>query len=96
LLWPSAAPLFLPWFLRREREAPWSFELCLAHGGRRLADVLELVFADFDDVVVLEEVLLHRLAVDQRAVGAAQILEKESLRMVMMMACSPLTARLSI
>ncbi len=43
---------------------------------RRLGYELELVLADLDHVVVLQEVLLDRVAVDDRAVGAAQILEE--------------------
>ena len=50
-------------------------------GDRRLpraglVHVLELVLADFDDVIVLQKMLLDRAAVDQRAVGAAQVLQK--------------------
>src|SRR6185436_20757400 len=37
--------------------------------GRGLADELQLVFAELDDVVVLQEVLLDLVAVDHGAVG---------------------------
>src|SRR5882762_7619793 len=44
--------------------------------GRGFTDELELVLAQLDDVVVLQEVLLDRVAVDDRAVGAAEVLEE--------------------
>src|SRR6266853_1611128 len=44
------------------------------------AYVLQLVFAELDDVTVLQEVLLDRLTVDHGAVGAAEILEKRVLQ----------------
>jgi hypothetical protein len=44
--------------------------------GRGLDHVFHLVLADFDDVIVLQDVLLHLIAVHQRAVGAAQVLQE--------------------
>ena len=41
-----------------------------------LGDVLELVFADLDDIVVLQNVLLDRHSIHKRAIGTAQVLEK--------------------
>jgi len=50
----------------------------LAGGGSRggLADELQLVLAQLDDVVVLQEVLLDGVAVHHRAVRAAEVLEE--------------------
>ena len=48
-------------------------------GGRlraRLLDEFKLVLAELDNVVVLQEMLLDRVAVDQRAVGAAKVLHE--------------------
>src|SRR5262249_50717986 len=50
--------------------------LLAARGGGRLADELQLVLAKLDDVVVLQEMLLDRVAVDDRAVGAAQVFQE--------------------
>jgi hypothetical protein len=43
---------------------------------RQLADILQAVLAKFDGVAVLQEMLLDGLPIDERAVGAAQILKK--------------------
>ena len=39
-------------------------------------DVFQFVFAQFHDVAVFQEMLLDRLAIDQRAIGAVQVFEK--------------------
>ncbi len=44
--------------------------------GLQVGHVLELVLAQFDDIVVAQEVLLDRLAIDQRTVGAVQVFEE--------------------
>src|SRR3970282_407065 len=54
-------------------------EIRLLRGWRRpgrVAGEHAAILAQLDDVVVLQEVLLDRIAVDQRAVGAAQVLEE--------------------
>src|SRR5205814_3590710 len=48
--------------------------LLSADRGCWLSDELQLVLAELDHVVVLQEVLLDRVAVDDRAVGAAEVL----------------------
>jgi hypothetical protein len=50
-------------------------EICCRRGRLRalLLDELQLVLAEFDDIVVLQEMLLHGIAVDQGAIGAAQV-----------------------
>src|SRR5262245_10743246 len=48
----------------------------LGRGRRRVADELELVLAELDYVVVLQEVLLDRVAVDHGAVGTAEVFEE--------------------
>lgn len=44
--------------------------------GRLIVQVFEFVFSDLDDVVVLQEMLHRRRAINQRAVGAVHILEE--------------------
>jgi hypothetical protein len=48
--------------------------------------------ADVDLVAIAKEVLRDGLAVDERAVGAAEVFRNESSRIVTTAACSPLTA----
>ena len=42
----------------------------------QVCHVFELVFTEFDDVVVAQEMLLDRLAIDQRTVGAVEVFEE--------------------
>jgi hypothetical protein len=42
----------------------------------RLTHILELVFADFDHVVAVEDMFFYGVAIDQCTVGAAEIFQK--------------------
>ena len=57
-------------------------------------DEFQLVLPEFDDIAIFQEMLLDRLPIDQRTVGAIQIFQKRII--VTTAACSPLIARLSI
>ena len=52
------------------------FEVSRRRRDRRVVEVLQLMLADLDHIVVLKKMFLDRFAVDQRTVGGIQVLDE--------------------